>query len=489
MSTNGDKGSDRIASLFFGKRNKKKIIELDDNKKKEKKVKTTYVQTIENEKSLENQTTLLHPTIKEDINKSKKAKNITTPIKTDSPTISSKIKVSNETSEGQNIEEEVVKEEEQVTIIPITPVKEKKPIVNEVKDDDKLLELVIIKELTQVIEEDLAELEKLEYEMKVIHEKEEEEYEAKQIEKLRTELLDLIKKFEKIKEKYDIKDHDNINLKDFIDDEEIYKIVREYAENVKDTIIYDDIQKVKEYISIIDKIAQNEIESENLKDSLDEKLDKFNIRDDEFDLMVNNFDDIDKVNKRIDSFTKQQDALIYDLESKIKNNGDITTSIETYTEFITHTENLITAAILFNASKKIPPTPAGMIVKSGMIIQAIDLATNFIEKKNKTRQVTTVKYTDFSKSIKNAIYEVDNASLKIDDAFNKIADLRASFMEQCREYQGDIKEFDEFIKTLDNAEAQLKTNKKMLTNYSYSFKETLDKNDAKVKRLEELKNN
>ena len=51
------------------------------------------------------------------------------------------------------------------------------------------------------------------------------------------------------------------------------------------------------------------------------------------------------------------------------------------------------------------------------------------------------------------------------------------------------KEFDNFINMLDDAETQLKVNKKMLTDYSYSFKQTLDKNNAKVKRLEEIRNN
>lgn len=490
MSTNGDKGSDRIASLFFGKSKKNKIVSLDDEKKEKRKSRITYVQTVEDAKSLENQTTPLHPAIKEDVEKEKeKDKGITPPkAKENNPTVS-KTKISNDASSSEHVDEETVKETEEVTILPPPPIKIETPIVDEVKQDDKLLELAIIKELTRVIKEDLAELEKLEYEMMVIHDKEEKEYDTKEIEKLREELLDLIRKFEKIKEKYDTKDHDNINLRDFINDNDLYRIVREYTENVKDNVLYDDIQKIEEYISVIDKIAMGEKESESLQNELDDKLDKFNIRDDEFDLMVNSFDNIDDINKRIDAFTKSQDAIIYDLEEKIKSNGDITTNIETYTEFITHTENLIAAALLFNASKKVPPTPAGMIVKSGMIIQAVDLAANFIERRDKTRQTTRVRYDDFSKDINNAIYEVDTASLKIDDAFGKISDLRNDFMNQCSEYQGDIKEFDNFIKMLDDAEAQLKVNKKMLTDYSYSFKQTLDKNNAKVKRLEEIRNN
>lgn len=468
MSANGDKGSDRIASLFFGKSKKNKIVSLDADKKEKRKSRITYVQTVEDAKSLENQTTPLHPAIKEDVEKEKekekdKDKGITPPkAKENNPTVS-KTKISNDASSSEHVDEETVKETEEVTILPPPPIKIETPIVDEVKQDDKLLELAIIKELTRVIKEDLAELEKLEYEMMVIHDKEEKEY--------------------------DTKDHDNINLRDFINDNDLYRIVREYTENVKDNVLYDDIQKIEEYISVIDKIAMGEKESESLQNELDDKLDKFNIRDDEFDLMVNSFDNIDDINKRIDAFTKSQDAIIYDLEEKIKSNGDITTNIETYTEFVTHTENLIAAALLFNASKKIPPTPAGMIVKSGMIIQAVDLAANFIERRDKTRQTTRVRYDDFSKDINNAIYEVDTASLKIDDAFGKISDLRNDFMNQCSEYQGDIKEFDNFIKMLDDAEAQLKVNKKMLTDYSYSFKQTLDKNNAKVKRLEETRNN
>ena len=47
MSANGDKGSDRIASLFLRKRKKNKIVSLDDEKKEKRKSRITYVQTVE----------------------------------------------------------------------------------------------------------------------------------------------------------------------------------------------------------------------------------------------------------------------------------------------------------------------------------------------------------------------------------------------------------------------------------------------------------
>ena len=45
MSANGDKGSDRIASLFFGKSKKNKIVSLDDEKKEVKmlSIKSMYI--------------------------------------------------------------------------------------------------------------------------------------------------------------------------------------------------------------------------------------------------------------------------------------------------------------------------------------------------------------------------------------------------------------------------------------------------------------
>ena len=186
MSANGDKGSDRIASLFFGKSKKNKIVSLDDEKKEKRKSRITYVQTVEDAKSLENQTTPLHPAIKEDVEKEKeKDKGITPPkVKENNPTVS-KTKISNDASSSEHVDEETVKETEEVTILPPPPIKIEIPIVDEVKQDDKLLELAIIKELTRVIKEDLAELEKLEYEMMVIHDKEEKEYDTKEVEKLR----------------------------------------------------------------------------------------------------------------------------------------------------------------------------------------------------------------------------------------------------------------------------------------------------------------
>ena len=131
----------------------------------------------------------LHPAIKEDVEKEKeKDKGITPPkAKENNPTVS-KAKISNDASSSEHVDEETVKETEEVTILPPPPIKIETPIVDEVKQDDKLLELAIIKQLTRVIKEDLAELEKLEYEMMVIHDKEEKEYDTKEIEKLREEL-------------------------------------------------------------------------------------------------------------------------------------------------------------------------------------------------------------------------------------------------------------------------------------------------------------
>ena len=99
-----------------------------------------------------------------------KDKGITPPkAKENNPTVS-KTKISNDASSSEHVDEETVKETEEVTILPPPPIKIETPIVDEVKQDDKLLELAIIKELTRVIKEDLAELEKLEAEVNESHE-------------------------------------------------------------------------------------------------------------------------------------------------------------------------------------------------------------------------------------------------------------------------------------------------------------------------------
>lgn len=482
-SNNGELGTNRIMSLFFKNNNKEKRIDLDDRDEKKHKSRVIYTHKVKEYKDLENQNNIVHPTIREDI-QSQTPSNSYDKIKKDDPIINNTEVVKDSPTE-RSVEKEIVKEHEEV-LTPPPPIKQPQPIIIEEEEKDILLEMAVVNELTMVIKEDLAKLEILEYQIKVLQENEEKEYDAVELERLKLQLVELIKEFETLKEKYDIKDNKNIELKRFIDDQDIYQMVRNYTDTVKENTVYEEIQKIEEYISIIDKIIQLENKNDTLEEEIDEKLDKFNIRDDEFNDMVNDFGDIDKINREVEVFTKRQDTLIYELEEKIKKTGEINTTVERYTEFVPNINNLINSAILFNASKKIPPTPAGNIIKTSMILQAVNLAVNFIEPREKTREVVKVKYTDYAKNINNAMDNISDTIYKIDNAFVDIERIRENFKTQCEEFKSYIPEYDDFIKTLDKTEEQLKVNKKIASDYSKSFEEVLTENNAKVKRLENL---
>ncbi len=476
---NGELGTNRIMSLFF-KKNKEKRIDLDEKALKGQKSRVIYTHKIEEHKDLENQNNIVHPIIREDI------QNETGHVKKKDPPITRTTAMAEDSPNERNVERKIVKESE-IDLTPPLPIEQPQPIIiGEEEKKDTLLEIAVINELTIVIKEDLTKLEILEYQIKVLQEKEEKEYDTIELERLKQQLVELIKNFEKLKEKYDIKDSKNIELKNFIDDKDIYQMVRDYKETVKENTLYEDIQKIEEYISVIDKIIQVENKNDTLEEEIDEKLDKFNIRDNEFNDMVNGFEDIDKINEEVEQFTKIQDDLIFKLEEKIRKTGEINTSIERYTEYVPNVSALINSALLFNASKKIPPTPAGNIIKTSMILQAVNLAAHFIEAKEKTREVVTVKYTDYAKDITNAMNNISDTIYKIDGAFVDIERIRENFKMQCEEFKLDIPEYDDFIRTLDKTEEQLKINRKIADDYSKTFEVVLKENNAKVKRLENL---
>ena len=393
------------------------------------------------------------------------------------------------TTEKAEIPKGTVKpvEENKKTIVISTTIGETKPDENE-----EALEKSVIDALERIIREDINELEQIQYELEVLKQQEEDEALTKEVEKIKKRLEDLISKFEKIRDIY----YKSISEEDLtkIDDDELYKLVTEYKENYKDgthnvmEIVETELRVVESYVSLIEQISDLEKEKDKLDNKIDEKLDKFQIRDDEFEEMKKDYENIEEINTTIESFNNEQDKILKELEDKMKRSENASTKVERTVSMVPHLNRLIQAAIMISISRRIPPTPHGNLIKAGLMIGAINMAAHFITREESEKQITTIKYQDFSKDLKEIGNDIDDIVLKIDDAFNNIALIKENFKKNCEEYKGLIPEYDEFMKKMDKIEKELKEKQDIAKKHSKDFDEMLEKNNAKVKRLEKLDN-
>ena len=374
-------------------------------------------------------------------------------------------------------------EHEIIPEVKIIPLEEEK---KEISDE---LELSIIDAIEKIIKEDIYELEKIEYELEVLKEKEDKEENVEEVQKLKEELQELIKKLEQIKEKYEYLPYDS-NLSLLIDDEYIYSLVSEYKDTMKDEKIVEsinsDIRKIEEYISIIDKIINIEKEEEKLDKLIDEKMDDLDIRDLEFEKMKEDYTDIEAIDKYIQDFSYDQEKIINELNRKIQDSISIQTKIEKEINLVPQFNKLIEAALLIAVSKKLPPTLGGNLMKANLMVNAIFIASNFIKTEEKEKKITIVKYSDYSKDIIYSINATSEATTNINKALINIKDMQELFKKEC--YEANIPEYDEFMKNMINLEKELREKRSIINKYNKDFNYMLTDHNVKIKRLEEMKN-
>ena len=385
-SEKGAKGErrDRVISWLFSLKNNNRKKEKEENKDKKRKTEDNLTYVNENNNIKEEV-----PSIS--IKSSEKEKETT--IDTDKQVIDQSKNDNDKSFSISEVTEIKTEEHEIIPEVKIIPLEEEK------KEDSNELELSIIGAVEKIIKEDIYELEKIEYELEVLKEKEDKEENVEEVQKLKEELQELIKKLEQIKEKYEYLPYDS-NLSLLIDDEYIYSLVSEYKDTMKDEKIVEsinsDIRKIEEYISIIDKIINIEKEEENLDKLIDEKMDDLDIRDLEFEKMKEDYTDIEAIDKYIQDFSYDQEKIINELNRKIQDSISIQTKIEKEINLVPQFNKLIEAALLIAASKKLPPTLGGNLMKANLMVNAIFIASNFIKTEEKEKNELPQESSDDS---------------------------------------------------------------------------------------------
>ena len=382
----------------------------------------------------------------------------------------------------------IVEEEETTLEVPV----EIETTLEEETNEDEL-ELKVIKSIERVIKTDLYELENIKFKLEVLNNAQDEEIDTKEVEKLKDELEYLLGIFEEIKKKYNNIPFDS-NSELQINDDEIYTLVNEYkaslAEKQDDNLISQinsEIKEIEEYVSVIETLLYVEKETDTLEETIDEKCEKFGIRDEEFDKLQKEYANIEAINENIEDFTKRQDNIIKDLNYKIEHSENISRRIETQSEIVTNFSKLIEAALMYQMAKKIPSTPAGMILKTGLMIGAATAITELVQVKEKQKEVIEVSYTDYVKDIQNNIANVDSMISSIDKAKSDIEAISYTFKKECEEYASLIPEYDKLLKNIDSMSKTLTEQKDIAKKHKTEFDKVLEKNNQKVKKLEELK--
>lgn len=418
--------------------------------------------------------------------------NKTPDVKTEEPI--GEEKVTEEHEEVEIYQEELDDKEHEVEITkPFPEVVEISEETKPMADVSQVVSISIINEINRILKDDLAEIEDINYRIRVLEGLEKDEYLTREAERIKQELEELLRRFEEIKKKYDYI-YDNLELSNIslMDSMEIGPIIRDYIENSKDgqdvSGTLDQIKQMQEFITIINGIIEIERQKNVVTEKVDEKIDKLNIRDDEFIKLQDEYANVDMINQQLDIYNQIIEGQIKEINAKIDNSVEMTNRIESSINLVPNMNRIMQATMMMTASTIIPPTPLGGLFKMGLMLNAATMLATAVTPQETTHHVQTITVTDYAKDILNSKATISDVLYKIDGAADQINYMKYTFEQNFAEYRGLIPEYDNLLKNIMAMENELKRNRDLASKYELDLNNSLEKNNQKVKVLEKNDN-
>ena len=355
------------------------------------------------------------------------------------------------------IEEEKLKEEtNSIEESEETKQAEKQELEEEIEDQIGSDELIILYQLEKMIREDYYELKDIEYKIDVISIKEDQTLLKEDIKALKSELESLLERFDQLKDKYKI--FDIGDLPD-VDSSYISTLLRDYKLGVKGNSeinsLIKKIEETKRSIGIIETIIITEQKKDDLNEQLEDKYEKYDIRDKEFEELEDKVSNIDTIQREIATLSYDLEKSLNDLEKKVTDTIIIENKVERIVKRVPNINKVLSSALMFAVASKMPKSPIGNVAKAFFIAAAINDMSNIIEQKEEVRHTKTVSYMDFSKEILKSEKDLKNISYMIDDALLEVRNITYYFEVELKEYADQIPEYKELLSNLETIEEQL----------------------------------
>jgi len=466
-----------IFDLFFSTKRKKDKIKKQEKKEKEQIIISNNTSNKNNdiEYFVDPFITPI-PFFTEENKLKKKKEEVVDKLKTTTP-VKEEIKEDKENIKEEKLDNDTIFQNEEITITK-TAV-----------DNIVSIENAIIEEIEKDIKEDLYELNRIKYELEIIKKEEEKELNLEEINNLIIQLNKLIKRFEKLKKQFYKKNYDKINDFDF-NNIDINDLIQEYKTSIKNNNIISNsliqIRQIEEYLDIINNLVRIEEDSRTLNNDLTNKKETLNIKEKELDDFEKRYTDIDKVTTYIDTFSKEQETIIKEIENKVTQSTKITKKAEYQSSLIIDYSKLLSSTLLMATTSIIPQTKTGNMLKIGLIIASVANMSKVVKTSTKESKVTTtITNIDYIDNIKASLENISDMDVMINNSLNDIKHMKQLFKSEFEQYKDCISEYSSMLAKLDSIEKELIVKQNLAKTYETKLNEIKEKNNVKVKRLEE----
>lgn len=359
--------------------------------------------------------------------------------------------------------------------------------------DNNVEKVKLQKEIIDLIKKNLInninELEMLQSELYILNQLENGEIYLNECQQDIKEIKKLLSKVKSLKEKYDyLKDNIDFEYMLEYDDNLLIDKILELKEicsreDIKNTI--DDYKILDEYKYLylkIDKLQEDMIKMEKYKDN---KVEELKQRDIDFDRLKKDVYDVDREKERYDSFVKNQELILRELDEKIMkidSHERVTYRLKGFHQLLGNSFKYL-GLLLVNPLKGLVP---GIATQTLVTKNMIHNLYNSLEWEENKRIVYDA--IDYSSSIHAAINNLDDTASLVDSTLRDLIELKGKYKKEFSKYEGKFSSYIDAIKKINKIENVVFGSKIKIEHMRVRMMEKERQNSSKLKMVKKLNN-
>ena len=316
------------------------------------------------------------------------------------------------------------------------------------------------------------ELRNLVYEYNVLVDDSDKAITAKEVDVVLDKLSDVIRRLEVLKNKLKV---DNI---DKYDDNYIYTLIEDYLKEFQDGKVVSEIKDSPLYIMVSEKLAELDKKKSEFQKDVKAKKGALAKKEKDFDKLKESYNKFHRVDEELLKFQYEQDAVLRDLEMKVRNAQTISERVEVRVEGLNRQSRrlltLLSLSMLIpgaNSAKRVAASTAAYIFFMRNVLRPPRTQTI-------RRQVISVK--NYSDEIKGSIGSINESMGLLGKTEKEIDKMISLIKSEFGDYIGVLSECDELLYNLNKVKDNLREKEYEMKKIKKEQEALLEKNNAKV---------
>lgn len=353
----------------------------------------------------------------------------------------------------------------------ITP--EKTPSIDE--QLEKLKSHKIISTYEEELKEVRSELRKLTFEIGVLSDYSEDVKDSKEAEQLIDRLNSIISKVEELKKKMT---PEQLSM---YDDNYLYVLVENYLNDFKSGQPSPDIKDSMLFILLSEKLQELDNKKDKLSLSLEDKKDKLHLNEQQLESIKEEYYNYTKFNTELLRFQSEQDFLLRDLRQKMANATRIEERVEFQFRAMNQHGNRLLQLMGLQMFLPGARSARGIATASALYL---NFMRNIMNPQTIQHRYKVIRVEDYSRQIENSLADLENISDFLGRTSRQLRQTIRNFEETYKDYLDSIPEAKSLLSNLYRVQAQLSEKEYELEQLKKEQQKNLEKNNQKVKALD-----